>query len=120
MGQNCDAIPLTRVSGLIGCGHETYHHQYGFAEPIRVNGTRGRGTYHHTCHVEQSVMSALDGPKRRHKTRVRRVYVLTGSFEYDESTHVLGVYASHKRAEKYALVEGSLYDYTDITEHVLS
>lgn len=37
-------------------------------------------------------------PKRR-KPRKRTVYVLTGSYSY-ESTHVLGVYSTRKRAEK--------------------
>lgn len=39
-----------------------------------------------------------DKPKRR-KPRKQTVYVLTGSYEY-ENTHVLGIYTSSKRAEK--------------------
>lgn len=35
----------------------------------------------------------------KRKPRKRTVYVLTGSYSY-ESTHVLGVYTTRKRAEK--------------------
>lgn len=67
--------------------------------------------------LSQSDRKWINGPTPRRKRRRQTVYVLTGSYQY-ENTVVIGVYSTRKRAEKAREVNSAerttTYDYYSI------